>query len=67
MIEDPGHDRKIREMAGKKRLIHGDILNADDAIGLQLLNAVHQQHGIAVREDVADRLNIHDRHAQRLL
>jgi glutamate carboxypeptidase len=56
--EHARHHRKIGEMPREKRLIDGDILDADDALRLQFLDAVHQQHRKAVRENVADRLDI---------
>jgi glutamate carboxypeptidase len=47
-------------MTREKRLIDGDILDPDDAFFLQLLNAVNQQHRVAVGKNVPDRLDIHD-------
>ena len=39
----------------------------DDPFRLQLLDAVDQQHRVAVRKDVPDRLDIHEGHAVWLL
>ena len=56
--QDAGHYRIIREMAREERLVHGHVLDADDAFGLQFLDAVHQKERIAVRQDFADGVNV---------
>jgi hypothetical protein len=65
--EDAGHHGKIGKMAGKERFGDGHVLDADDALRLQFLNAVDKEKRIAVRKDLLDPLNIHDRHAVWLL
>ena len=54
------HNRLLREMASEKGLIIGDGLVAygPDA-GFQLLNAVHQQERMAVRDDFLNLFNTH--------
>jgi hypothetical protein len=54
-------------MAHEKRLIYGDVLDADDPFLLQLEDGIHQQHGIAMRQNVANRLNVEEGHANWLL
>jgi len=49
-------------MSVEKRLVDGDVLDSDDPFRFQFLDAVDQQHRIAVWKNFPDRLNIHDRH-----
>ena len=51
-------------MPHEKRLVDGDVLDADDALRFQFLDAVHQQHRIAVRKNVADGLDVQRRHVR---
>ncbi len=54
-------------MADEERLIHRDVLDSDDALLFQLENGVHQQHRIAMRQNVANLLDIEEGHANWLL
>ena len=45
-------------MTRKERLIDGHVLDADDALRFQFLDAVHQQKRIAVRQDFADGVDV---------
>jgi len=39
-------------VAGEKRFVVGDVLDAHYALGFELNNAVHQQERVPVRENV---------------
>src|SRR5579885_1914788 len=55
-----GHDGAVGEMAGEKRLVVGDILDhADGAIRHAREHLVHQEKGVAVREQPQDVVDIH--------
>src|ERR1035437_4326322 len=60
--EHAGHDRKIREMAGDLGLVGGDALDADDAIGLHLDDAVDQKKWVAMGQDGPNLVNVQNRH-----
>ncbi len=61
------HHRKIGKMAHKERLIDGDVLDSDDALLFQLQDGIHQKHRIAMRQNVADLLDVEKGHANWLL
>ena len=46
-----GHDREIGEVALEERLVVRDVLDADDALGLHLHDAVHQEHRVAMGQN----------------
>jgi hypothetical protein len=54
-------------MAHEERLIDGDVLDTDDALFLELQDLIHQQHGIAVRKNLADRHDVEEWHEKWLL
>lgn len=60
--QHPGHNREIGEVAGEERLIGGYILDPDDTILFQFDNRINQKHGIAVRKNVADGLDVKNGH-----
>ena len=62
-----GHHREIRKMALEKRLVVGDILDPDDAFGLHLHDAVHQQKRVAMGQNAADIVDVQNGHGSRLL
>ena len=45
-------------MTGEEGLVHSHVLDADDAIRFQFLDAVHQKEGIAMRQDFADGVDV---------
>src|SRR5205807_3668302 len=55
-----GHHRKIGKMALEKRLVIGDVLDADYALRLQLDDAIHQQERVAMRQYPADLVDVQD-------
>ena len=57
-----GHDGEARKMSGEERLIAGDVLYADDRFFVDLENPVHEQHRIAMRQDLLDFLNVEGGH-----
>src|SRR5712691_2857659 len=57
---DPGHDRLVREMAGKERLVDGDVLDREEPLArLAFEHPIHQKHGIAVRQVLQDLADVH--------
>ena len=54
-------------MPGEERLISGDVLDADNALRLQLDDAVDQEHGVAVRKNSLNRENVQDCHGKFVL
>ena len=49
----------IREVSGEERFVDGHVLEPDDALArLELDDAVHQEHRVAVRQAVKDALHI---------
>ena len=52
-------------MSLKERLVGGDVLDADDAIGLEFDDAVDEQERVAVRQNVADCDVVEDSHGNR--
>src|SRR5207244_3132837 len=48
--EHAGHDRKIGKVPVEEGLVGGNVLDADDALRLELDDAVDQEHGIAMRQ-----------------
>ena len=57
--QHPRHDGKAREMALEKGLIDRYVLDGDNALGAHdLHNAIEQQHGIAMRQDLQQAANI---------
>ena len=54
-------------MAHEERLIHRHVLDPNDALLLQLQNPVHQKHRIAMRQNVANFLDVEEGHANWLL
>src|SRR5579885_2875728 len=65
--KNAGHNGVIRKVSHRPRLISRDIIDADDALRLQLKDAIDEQHRIAVRKDVADRIDVQQWHAVPLL
>ena len=58
-IRTPGMTGKFGEVALEKRLVMRDVLDADDArLASSLHDAVDQKEGIAMGQDLLDRLNI---------
>ena len=52
-IRTPGMTGKSGKWPLKKRLVASDVLDADDALGFQLDDAVDQQKWVAMRQNVA--------------
>ena len=63
----PASPGKSGKMAGEIRLVHCDVLDADDAILFQFDDGIHQQHRIAMRQNVANRLDVQEGHGNWLL
>src|ERR1035437_7094878 len=59
--EHARHDRKIRKMAGELGLIGGDALDANDAVGLHLNDAVHQKKWVAMGQNGPNLVNVQNR------
>ena len=56
---DAGHDRLSGEMAQEMRFVHGDVLDAERGlIAVDLLDAVDQKKGIAMRDDPLDQRDV---------
>ncbi len=53
--EDARHHWKFRKVADKKRLVDGDVLDANNAFGFQFVDPIHQQKRVAMRQNFADR------------
>src|ERR1700688_1772620 len=51
-------------MAHEKGFVGGDVLDAHHAILLQYLDAIHQQHRITVRKNLADGLDVQSWHVR---
>ena len=45
----------------------GDILNADNAVCIHFDDLVDEKEGVAMRQDVADLVNVQDGHAVTLI
>src|SRR5215208_5421104 len=53
--EDTRHDRVVREVTLEERFVLGDVLDADGPnTGFELLDPVHQEEGVAVRDEIPD-------------
>ena len=58
--EDAGHDGVAGEVALKKLLVDGDVLDGDDALArLHLEDAVDKEEGVAVRQEGHDFEDVH--------
>jgi hypothetical protein len=56
------HDWQVGEMAGKERLIYGDILDGDDALfSCDLYHTVDHQKRKAVGQDTKDVIDVQRR------
>ena len=51
-------------MPVEKRLIHGDILDADNPFGFEFDDAIDQQKRVAMRQDLPDLVNIQNGHGK---
>jgi len=51
-------------MAGEEGLVHGDVLDADDALGLEFDDAVDQQKGVAMRQNAPDLVDVKNGHGK---
>ena len=60
-LEYARHHGFLWEVTCEKRLVAGNILYTNNAIRANLNNLVHQLHGIAVGEQLADAVYVHDR------
>ena len=54
-------------MALEEGFVNGDVLDPYNPFRLQLHNAIYKKHGIAVRQDLTDRLNIQNCHAVSII
>ena len=59
-----GHHRKVGKVPLEERLVHRHVLDADDAVRLHFHDAVHQQHRIAVRQNLAYFINVQNWHGK---
>ena len=59
-----GHHRKVREMAGEKWLIYADVFDSGNLCLAHVQDPVHKKHGIAMRQQFANFLNIEFGHSE---
>ena len=59
-LQYTGHDRLLREMTLEERFVGSYVLYADNVVGSQLDDLVHELHGIAVGQEFLYLLDVHD-------
>ena len=60
--QDAGHNRKLRKVPVEKRLVDGDILDADNPFRLEFEDAIDKQERVAMRQDLPDLIDIQNGH-----
>ena len=59
-LQHARHNGLFGEVSLEERLVGCHVLDADNGIGTQSDDFVYQLHGIAMREQLADTVDIHD-------
>lgn len=59
------HDWEPRKMTSEERFVESDVLDTNDPLGLYFHNPVHQQKGVAMRQNSLYLIDIQDGHESR--